>query len=217
MPLDVHPIFAVPIAQDFQPDAALNAELKALILAREAEGARWRNPSPSLTLQPEVYESEFEFFAWPEPCVQRLKQFCWAALGATIQRTNGYDGERMKRLRIFSHTWFHVTRHGGFTVLHNHPMASWSGVYCVDPGETPSDRPESGVLRFHNPHHYANYFMDAGNAHFAHPFHHGSWSIRFRAGQLVLFPSWLLHEVLPFFGSDTRITVAFNCWFAMPD
>lgn len=92
-------------------------------------------------------------------------------------------------------------------------MASWSGVYCVDPGEKNAERPESGVLRFHNPHHYSNYFLDAGNLKLKAPYHHGSWSVQFEAGQLVLFPSWLQHEVLPFYGSDERITIAFNCWF----
>jgi hypothetical protein len=88
-------------------------------------------------------------------------------------------------------------------------------VYCVAPGETPDDRPESGVLRFHNPHHYSNYFLDPGNSRLQSPYHHGTWNIRFQPGQLVLFPSWLQHEVMPFYGQDERITIAFNCWFGM--
>ncbi|MFX4493676.1 hypothetical protein ABTA45_19480, partial [Acinetobacter baumannii] len=66
----------------------------------------------------------------------------------------------MRRIQIFSHTWFHVTRRGGFVIAHTHPMASWSGVYCVAPGQQPADRPDSGVLRFHNPHYYSNMFLD---------------------------------------------------------
>ncbi|WP_119718841.1 putative 2OG-Fe(II) oxygenase [Cognatilysobacter tabacisoli] len=218
MPYEINPVFAVPLAHDTLPNAgALNAELKALILAREAEGDRYANPHPSLKQQPGVFESDFNLFSWPEACVQQLRQFCWATLGRTIQQINGYEAEEMQRLQIFSHTWFHVTRYGGFTILHTHPMASWSGVYCVDPGETPADRPESGVLRFHNPHHYSHTFLDAGNLRPRAPYHHGTWSVRFGAGQLVLFPSWLQHEVLPFYGRDERITIAFNCWFGMKD
>lgn len=218
MPLEINPVFAVPLAQDTLPDAdTTNAELKALLLAREGEGARYANPNPSLKQQHGVFESDFNLFSWPEPCVQRLRQFCWSALGKTLQDLNGYGAEEMQRLQIFSHTWFHVTRHGGFTILHTHPMASWSGVYCVAPGETPEDRPESGVLRFHNPHHYSNYFLDPGNIRLRAPYHHGTWSVRFTPGQLVLFPSWLQHEVLPFYGQDERITIAFNCWFGMKD
>ncbi len=218
MPLEIASAFAVPLAQETLPDAdALNAELKALLLARESEGMRYANPNPSLKQQPGVFESDFNLFSWPEPCIQTLRQHCWSALGRTIQDLNGYSAAEMQRLQIFSHTWFHVTRHGGFTILHTHPMASWSGVYCVAPGETPEDRPESGVLRFHNPHHYSNYFLDAGNARLRAPYHHGTWNVRFNPGQLVLFPSWLQHEVMPFYGNDERITIAFNCWFGMRD
>lgn len=218
MPFEIKPMFAVPFAQDVLPDAsAINAELKALLLARESEGARYANPNPSLKQQQGVFESDFNLFSWPESCVQRLRQFCWATLGRTLQDLNSYSAEEMQRLQIFSHTWFHVTRHGGFTILHTHPMASWSGVYCVAAGEMPDDRPESGVLRFHNPHHYSNYFLDPGNVRLRAPYHHGTWNIRFNEGQLVLFPSWLQHEVMPFYGSDERITIAFNCWFGMKE
>ena len=216
MPLEINPVFAVPLGQDMLPDAtAINAELKSLLLAREAEGTRYANPNPALKQHAGVFESDFNLFSWPEPCVQSLRQFCWSSLGRLLQDLNGYSAEEMQRLQIYSHTWFHVTRHGGFTILHTHPMASWSGVYCVAPGEVPEDRPESGVLRFHNPHHYSNYFLDPGNVRLRVPYHHGTWSIRFKGGQLVLFPSWLQHEVLPFYGNDERITIAFNCWFGM--
>lgn len=214
---EIAPVFAVPLAQALHPDhERLNAQLIPLLLSR-AEDPRYANPNPSLQQQPGVFESEFNLFAWPDPCVQALRQFCWTELGRTIQTLNGYTSEQMRRLQIFSHTWFHVTRHGGFVIAHNHPMASWSGVYCVTPGEQPASSIESGVLRFHNPHFYSNTFLDSGNARLAAPYHHGTWSMRLQPGQLVLFPSWLSHEVLPFLGSDERITIAFNCWFAMRD
>lgn len=213
MTFEIFPCFAVPMVQTMHPSPdALNRQLKALLLAREAEGLH-ANPQPSLKQQAGVFESDFVLFSWPEACIQQLRQFCWAALGRAVQELNGYSAEQTAALKIFSHTWYHVTRKGGFTVLHTHPMAAWSGVYCVSPGELPDDRPESGVLRFHNPHHYSSYFMDPGNAKFQRPFHHGTWNVPLKPGQLVLFPSWLQHEVLPFYGNDERITVAFNCWF----
>ncbi|MFD0725340.1 TIGR02466 family protein [Lysobacter brunescens] len=209
-------MFAVPVFQARHPDAAaLNADLKALFLLREHDKTIYGNPNPSLKQQDGVFESDFTLFSWQEACVQALRAFCWTELGKAVQELNGYGPEEMRRLQIFSHTWFHVTRQGGFVINHIHPMASWSGVYCVDPGETPADKPESGVLRFHNPHYYSNMFLDAGNARLRAPYHHGSWSFRLQPGQLVLFPSWVPHEVLPFHGSDERITVAFNCWFGM--
>lgn len=216
MAFEIKPVFSVPFAQDFHPaPQELNKDLKALFLAREKEGSKYANPNPSLRQQPGVFESDFNLFSWPDACIQELREFAWTALGRTIQDLNGYTAEEMRSMQISSHTWYHVTRHGGFTIAHTHPMASWSGVYCVDPGTSPPDRPESGILRFHNPHFYSNVFLDSGNARLRAPYHHGTWSVRFLPGHLVLFPSWLQHEVLPFYGHDERITVAFNCWFSM--
>lgn len=212
--MHITPVFAVPLGQATHPNAeSLNRELRALFLAREAEGGKHANPHPSLKQQPGVFESHFELFSSPEACIQQLRQFCWAELGQLIMELNGYSQAEMAQIQIFSHTWFHVTRCGGFVLNHTHPMASWSGVYCVSPGTSPEDKPDSGVLKFHNPHHYSNTFLDAGNLRPRPPYHHGTWNVRFEAGQLVIFPSWLQHEVLPYYGSDERITVAFNCWF----
>ena len=36
-----------------------------------------------------------------------------------------------------------------------------------------------------------------------------------KGGYLVMFPSWVLHEVRPYFGDGERITVAFNARFKM--
>ncbi len=218
MTVEIFPGFAVPMMLITHPQAdTINPQLKSLLLLREAEGQRYANSNPSLKQQAGVFESDFTLFSWPDACIQALRNFCWSALGETIQDINNYSAEEMQRLQIFSHTWYHVTRRDGFTIPHTHPMASWSGVYCVYPGETLADRPESGVLRFLNPHQYSNYFLDAGNARLRQPYHHGTWNIRFQAGQLILFPSWLPHEVMPFYGNDERITVAFNCWFQMKD
>jgi len=212
----IMPAFAVPFVEVAIPDAAaLNAELRTLFLAREAEGAKWRNPHPSMRINPALFESDFNLFAWPEACVQQLREFCWSALSRLIAQLNGYGPAEMNRIKISSHTWFHVTRDRGFFGLHNHPMASWSGVYCVADGESDATNPDSGVLHFANPLQVANMFVDPANNKLRAPYAMTGRSFRLKPGQLVLFPSWLHHEVLPFQGSGERITVAFNCWFAM--
>ena len=132
-----------------------------------------------------------------------------------IRELNGFSQAEMDRLQIHSHTWFHVTRHGGYFGLHNHPMASWSGVYCVDPGEDDGTRPDSGVLHFANPLMMAGMFLDGANHRLRSPYAMQGRSFRLRAGQLVLFPSWVNHEVLPFHGKGERITVAFNTWYTL--
>lgn len=214
----ITPLFAVPLIETQHPDcAALNTQLRALFLAREAEGARYANPHPSMKVGNSLFESDFTVFAWPEAPVQQLREFCWAALSRTIAQLNNYGPEQMNRLQIRSHTWYHITRAGGQFDLHNHPMASWSGVYCVDPGDSDPDDADSGALCFLNPMGLANMFHDAANSHIRRPYNPGNFAYRFQPGRLVLFPSWLLHQVQPYRGRRERITLAFNCWFELPE
>lgn len=214
----ITPAFAVPFVDVLLPNAeALNAPLAALILAREGEGAKYRNPATSMKINPGLFESEFNFFAWPDAPVQQLREFCWGALSRAIAQLSGYGAAEMERLQIFSHTWFHVTRRGGWFGLHNHPMASWSGVYCVATGRDDGTHPDSGVLHFANPLSLANMYVDAANNRIRAPYGMGGKSFHLKPGQLVLFPSWVQHEVLPFHGDGERITVAFNCWFRFAD
>lgn len=214
----VHPVFAVPLAFAKHPNpASLNAKLRDLLLRRESEGDRYANPNPYTQRNAELFESHFDLFKWPDPCVQELKHFCWTELMQLLMQINNYDPPTMQRIRIHSDAWFHVTRRGGFFGIHNHPMASWSGVYCVAGGEHDLQRPESGQLSFINPFIMNTMFIDAGVAQLQAPFTYASRNFTLVAGDLVFFPSWLLHEVKPFIGDGERITVAFNCWFGMSE
>jgi hypothetical protein len=60
-------------------------------------------------------------------------------------------------------------------------------------------------------------YQDAATASLRGPFGTGIRYIKFEPGQLVLFPSYILHDVKPFEGEGERITVAFNCWFSLKD
>jgi len=210
--MHIFPAFAVPMVSLQWPDAdRFNPALKTLLLSRETE--THRNPVTSMDIEPGLYESKFELFSWTDPPVLALRQFCWDALYSVIGSLNRYSIDALRQIDIRSHTWFHITRRGGQFGNHNHPMASWSGVYCVAPGRHDADRPNSGVLRFINPLAMAQMFRDPANQQLMEPFQHGNLSMRLDAGQLVLFPSWVFHEVAQFHGSDERITIAFNCWF----
>lgn len=209
----LEPWFAVPVARTRLPDCeALNAELEALFLAREDDAHR--NPSPTHLTQQELYESRFDLLQWPDPPIARLRAFMIDGIARTIVAATGMPPAVLARLTLHNHTWFHVTRRGGSFVAHNHPMASWSAVYCVRAGEPVADRPDSGVLRFFDPRAGADAYRDPANARFVAPYVLGSRELRLASGELVVFPSYLAHEVAPFHGPDRRITVATNCWFS---
>ncbi|MBV8975382.1 MAG: hypothetical protein JOY74_09680, partial [Sinobacteraceae bacterium] len=75
------------------------------------------------------------------------------------------------------------------------------------------DTDESGLLSFVNPAVVSAMHVDPAVANLRVPFAPYIRHVRLEPGQLVLFPSWILHDVKPFQGEGERITVAFNCRF----
>lgn len=215
--LQINPGFAVPLGfARLEGASALNDALRSLFLAREKDGPRWANPNPYTHRNKALFESHFDLFKWPDAPVQHLKAFCWQQLLEMVGRLNGYQPGYLQGLRIGADAWFHITRRGGQFGIHNHPMASWSGVYCVAGGDHDEGRDDSGLLTFINPFIMTTMFVDAGTAQMQEPYSINSRSYRLEPGMLVMFPSWLLHEVKPFHGEGERITVAFNTWFYPP-
>jgi hypothetical protein len=142
-----------------------------------------------------------------------LRQFVLEGVFHVAMEMTANGPASLARKRLNNHTWFHVTRHTGHFVAHNHALASWSAVYCVSEGADPNCADIGGVLRMFDPRSGANAFVDAANESLRAPFAIGGLDLRLKPGQLVVFPSYLFHEVTPYYGSGTRITVASNCWF----
>jgi len=210
-------MFAVPFSFSVHPEQQrLNEGLKRYIFKHERDGDG-TNPRPLTQRNAAVYESHFNLFRVQDPAIQELKAFCWNQLLSLIARLNGYDLPTVNRLQIFNDSWFHITRHGGFFGLHNHPNASWSGVYCVDPGKGDPNKEPSGKLSFVSPTLASGMYQDAANANMKLPYGNMHPQLSLVPGQLVMFPSWVLHDVKPFEGEGERITVAFNCWFTLSD
>jgi putative 2-oxoglutarate-Fe(II)-dependent oxygenase superfamily protein len=209
----LQPVFAVPLGgARLEGCEGLNRELESLFLARENE--QHRNPMPSHIPQRETFESRFNLFRWPEPCVQELRKFVLDTVVATVLQATRLVPADLARLTLHNHTWFHITRYAGSFISHNHPMASWSAVYCVRAGESVPEEPASGVLRLLDPRSGAGAYRDAGNSRLHPMFAPAPLDFRLADGQVLVFPSYLFHEVTPFYGRDLRITVASNCWFA---
>ncbi|HEX4300888.1 MAG TPA: putative 2OG-Fe(II) oxygenase [Gammaproteobacteria bacterium] len=211
--LSVRNAFASPIFETYLPDCGpLNDRLKGLFLDWEADTNRKRASVPTDVARLNVYESDFALFNRQDPEVAALSQFCMSCLSVVVKNINGYSSSEMANIKFFAHSWYHLTRKGGYTAQHNHPMASWSGVYCVDPGDFVADKPTNGALRFLESRLNAAMYLDDGNAHWRDPFTFGDLVFNLTAGQLLLFPSYLMHEVTLYHGERERITVAFNAW-----
>lgn len=207
----VFPLFAVPIMQCMVPGAEqLNRDLVSLVLRLEAEGERHRDTTHRDT-QHGIFESNFQFHRRPEPEAALLFRHINSALAGFIRGLNNYSEAQMARIAVDMHAWFHVTRNGGFQGTHNHPNASWSAIYCVDPGDASS--PMSGAVRFHDPRGSANMYRDPANTNLQTPYQIGPWQLTHKPGQLLIFPSYITHEIFPYMGVRPRIVIALNAWF----
>lgn len=209
---EIVPIFSVPLGISFNPEHE-RLKHKLVELFKKNEITSEKDQHGSVKKNKQVFESAFDLFNWSDSCVQELQKFCWAQLYQFIGSLNRYDVNTLRNLHIACESWYHITRKGGYFGIHNHPMASWSGVYCVDAGESVDGEPDSGALHFISPQISTTSFIDKSCSNLSGQFCRGNKVIHLQDGQLVLFPSWLLHEVKPYFGNTERITVAFNCWF----
>ena len=205
--------FATPIVSASIPDSEqLNRELVPLFLDKEQSGDVFRHEIRIPTQVGPVFESRFDLFEWPEAPVQRLAEEVHNVLFHLVERMNGYGEQEMADLTFFYDSWFHVTRAGGYQSIHYHPGASWSGIYAVQAGDSVEDRPESGQVKFYDPRGAAFMHVDPGNERLGPGYTATPVYLQHRPGQLVIFPSWLMHEVLPYMGQAERIVVAFNAW-----
>lgn len=210
--------YAVPLINVELDDCQeLNDELRRIFLGCVAQGDTFANKSPFVARNKTLFESTFNLFDWKQQAIARLRDHCMAALYHVVGELNQYDAATLARLHVAHESWFHVTRRGGFFGAHNHPLHSWSGVYCVCQ-EGDEDNEHSGRLTFISPYVTNTMFVDMASHRLRPPFHAGSWPVRLKPGQLLLFPSWMLHEVTAFEPSredGLRITVAFNARFRM--
>ena len=205
-------IFTTPFVEaKIANQEAICEELRVLLLEREAEGDKYRNEIRRVTQFGPLFESKFDLFRWDDAPVQKVARFCHASIGQVLAHTSDYTAEELQKLTFSYNAWFHVTRNGGFQGLHNHQNASWSGIFCVDPGDSPPDRPDSGLVRFHDPRGCSWFYSEAGNIRLKMPFQHGAFDVSHRAGRLLIFPSYLNHEIFPYQGARPRIVIAFNC------
>ena len=207
--------FATPIVSVSIPDfEQINRELVPLFLAKEQAGDAFRHEMRIPTQVGPVFESRFDLFEWPDAPVQRLAGEVHNVLFSLVGRMNAYNPEDMADLTFFYDSWFHVTRAGGYQSLHYHTKASWSGIYAVQTGDRVEDRPESGQVKFYDPRGPVFMHVDPGNERLEPLYSAIPVYLQHEPGQLVLFPSWLMHEVLPYVGQSERIVVAFNAWIS---
>ncbi len=154
------------------------------------------------------------------PEFQALVQFIVRSLTATVTQANAaawpQDSARQGlplALRLEG-LWCQFSHGGAFHDVHTHGNCSWSGVYVLqadaenDRVQHPTWGPANGVTRLYGPPfaHLGGAHMDLGNAYLLPP----HVDVPPLPGQLLLFPSWLAHQALPYDGALERVIISFN-------
>jgi uncharacterized protein (TIGR02466 family) len=212
---EIVPFFSVPFAFVQNKDcAALHGELKKFFALNIAAAAASKPENARKDVR--VFESRANLFQSTEPCAVELRDFCLSEVIRMACQLCGYDEATSRQLQVQHGAWFRITRRGGSLGLHNHPNSSWSGIYCVDPGFSDADKPDSGLISFVSPSQMSGMFMDASNTNVIEAFRMQPRMIKLEPGQLVVFPSWVLHEQRPYEGEGERVTVNFTCSMGLP-
>lgn len=194
--------FGTPIiARQFEADA-LNVELHKILLAREARHPEMRNGQLNRS-NLGGWRSEPDLLTWPEPEIAVLDQMIKESMTQMMQLAGG--GRPVKVKADFNLVaWANINRDGSYNVSHNHPGNHWSGCYYVGIGEPDPNRPLNGILEFQDPRPAAAALpvpgFDFGHKQTFDP----------KPGLMLIFPSWHVHMVHPFFGRGERISIAFN-------
>lgn len=200
--IDLRPIFATPVAVVPVPNAErFNVALTETILDRErtSPGVQHSNLGG--------WQSDTDFAEWCGAAGQELLAFATTvATSMTCDRQGRPVKPAWRR-----NAWANVNRQGHGNEFHTHPGSYWSASYYVQDGGT-SAGDVGGEFEMADPRGAAP-AMYAPHLAFNHP---GGLSagvselIVPRAGLLVMFPSWLSHQVRPYTGGEVRISIAMN-------
>lgn len=154
-----------------------------------------------------LHESTLDFLEREEPEVMETKRILEEIILEVISEINHpFWPEDAEAETHIIESWYHVTQYGGYHDAHSHPNCSWCGIYYLEPGDA-SEEGHGGLNRFYDPRSNAEHYADPATAYLGSQ---GVWDFTPQEGQIVLFPSYLKHSALPYFGKKDRIVIAFN-------
>ena len=196
-------LFATPVAAIELPGAAArNVDLAAAILRRRATTASVQASNAG------GWHSDRDILAWGGERVAEVLAVARSAATQLVADRHGRPVQPDWQVQA----WANVNGPGDSNVCHYHPGSFWSGTYYVNDGGCAADPALGGEFEMLDPRGpgpamYAPTLKFAGEDGASVG---GAESIRPRPGLMVLFPSWLSHQVRPYRGTALRISLAFN-------
>jgi uncharacterized protein (TIGR02466 family) len=204
--VQIRKLFPTPLIVAPLTDApALNAALSTIILDRAQHHSSVKLSNDG------GWQSTDDFVTWGGEAGAILIHAA-TILATQMTMLQGADGPEPTRPSWKINAWANINRAGDANFLHSHPGAFWSGVYWVDDGGVAENSEVGGTFIANDPrgvlpNRYAPHLryavsdcLSAGLSEFVTP----------KSGDLILFPSFLVHAVNRFEGTRPRISVAFN-------
>mgnify|MGYP000843839482 FL=1 len=182
-------IFPVPMLEHFVPERIAD-DVENLLVSRLDRIPRPTDDAPHSTdyFEPkkviDLYTDVPELFSEIQECVNKFQEACSIK---HLPHTNQYVW------------WTQDYQEGDIHKEHEHGMNKISGVYWVRANEN------AGGLSFRNPNPYVEY---AHNEYSQYGY--GKYEFQPMKGKLLLFPSYLKHQVEPSGKNVIRSTIAFN-------
>jgi len=146
-----------------------------------------------------------DFFSHQHPAVQWLVS-CVNKSASDYLRHAGVEHDISWSLQA----WANINRQGDYHNIHNHPHSYLSGTYYVKVPDIKSaagsrDDLNPNAISFYDPRTQANMNAIPGDGQ-VDPEHR----LLPVAGQILLWPSFLMHFVHPNLGEEERISISFN-------
>lgn len=194
-------LFSTPVFRFHFPEhEALNASLLAESDAlRDAGGVEKSNRGG--------WHSAGNLFDNDAPSIKVLRTLAQECVYSSMDKIGAKADLNVLTLKLFA--WMNANPAMGYNAPHTHPGAHWSGVYYVSQPEV--EEGNSGMIEFLNPR------TDLPNWRIldAPPFRTKK-KFRPMPGDMILFPSYLVHWVYPNETEQERVTIAFNATFRKP-
>lgn len=150
------------------------------------------------------WHSEGNLFDHDTAAIRMLRSAVELALEDANQAIGAKAPPEELRLKLFG--WMNANPKGAFNAPHTHPGAHWSGVYYV--AQPDVDEGNSGMIEFLD----ARTDLPNWRILKAAPYRLKK-KMRPQPGELVLFPSYLVHWVYPNEADGDRVTIAFNATY----
>ena len=189
----------------------LNARLANIILEQEQKivGKGKSTEVAGIKDGLSAYWLNFNVLNWDYPEIAEFRRIVLEGVREWLKMVDGL-GQEDRQLAGIS-CWANVLRYGERLTIHHHDPAFVSAHYTVQSGSDGNSLAgDSGYTVYYRPG-----FMDrshGGEAFMAPSPWDDDWRIEKRPveGRLLLFPSFIRHEVRPYLGQSQRISIAMD-------